>query len=92
MIIVYLLIIIRNSSCLLHHTSLIIERIRWDSIQPDHILVWILHDDVLAITHTQHDIDDGADNTPAVGDVQVHLSSEFARFVTQDTEDDMILS
>ena len=86
-----LLVIISNGRRLLSDTTLVIECIRWHGIQSEHVLVWILYNHVLAITHLEHHVHDCADDAPSVGNVQVHLRSEFARLVAQDTEDDVVL-
>ena len=58
-------------------------------IQSEQCLIWILYQDVFAIFHVSAHIDDGPDDTPAVGEVEIHLLGEFARIVADDAEDDV---
>lgn len=84
-----LLVILINLSQL--DLVLLLERVHGDAVQAEHSLVGVLDEDVLALVHAQDHVDDGADNTPSVVEVERHLGSELAGLVGEHAEDDVVV-
>jgi len=71
--------------------SLIFKRPGGDLVEPQESLIRVLDEDILAILHSTHHIDNRPDNTPSVREVQVHLLGEFARVVAYNAQNDMFV-
>lgn len=64
----------------------LLKSARWDLVQPKHGSIGVLDKYVLALGHMHAHVDDGANNTPSIREVEIHLVSEFAGLVSDDTE------
>ena len=64
---------------------------KWDRVQAKEGLVGVFDQDVLALIHTEHHVDDCADNSPAVVQVERHLRGEVAWLVGEHTKNDVIV-
>lgn len=75
-----------------HITLILLKSLLRNLIQPDRRLIRILDQYVLRIGRriSHHHVDEGADDGPAVVEVQVHLGGKFAWFVAQHAQDDVV--
>jgi hypothetical protein len=70
---------------------LLLESVKRNLVQAEKRLVGVLDKHVLAFLHTQHHVDNGADDTPSVVEVERHLRGELAGLVGENTEDDVVV-
>ena len=71
--------------------DLFLEGVVWDRVQAQDRLVRILDEHVLALVHLEAHVDDGADDAPAIVEVECHLVGEVARLVGEHAEDDVVV-
>lgn len=64
---------------------------RRDLVQPENRLIRVLDEHILALGHMQTHVDDRADDTPAVGEVEIHLVGKLAGLVSDDAEDNVAI-
>lgn len=60
-------------------------------VQTKDRLVGVLDQNILAVIHLQAHVDNGADNTPTVVEIEGHLSGEITRLVGEDAEDNVVV-
>lgn len=68
----------------------LLESVRRDLVKADGGLVGVLDKHELAVVFAHNEVDEGADNSPAVVDVEVHLAGELARLVAKHAENNVI--
>lgn len=74
------------------HLVVAVEAARGELVQAEDRLVGVLDEDVLAVLlASETHVGNSADNTPAVGQRQVHLVGEVARLPADDAEDDVLV-
>lgn len=71
--------------------AIILETASWDLVQAQDLLVGVLDKNVLALLTLETHVGDCADNTPTVGQAQVHLLSEVAGLPAYNTEDNVLV-
>jgi hypothetical protein len=79
-----LLILLSDLSLLL---GLLLKRRTRHVVQSQDLLIWVLDKHVLALGLRHAHVDDSADDTPAVGEGEVHLRREVAGLPADDAED-----
>lgn len=71
--------------------GLFFERVFRHRVEAENGLVGVLDQNVLAFVHLHAHVDDGADDTPSVVEVERHLRGEVTRLVGEDAEDDVVV-
>ena len=71
--------------------DILLESVVRYRVQAKDRLIGVFDQDVLAIIHLQAHVDNGADNTPTVVEIEGHLSGEVTRLVGEDAEDDVVI-
>tara|TARA_R110002060_G_scaffold13080_5_gene18614 strand:- start:403 stop:783 length:381 start_codon:yes stop_codon:yes gene_type:complete len=71
--------------------TIILEATSWDLVQTQDLLVGVLDKNVLALLALKTHVGDRADDTPAVGETQVHLLSEIAGLPAYNTENNVLV-
>ena len=93
---IQIFILMKTNSLLLINTShllFLLKGIARDVVKTDGRLVGVLDKHKLGLLLVlRHDhVNKGADNGPAVVQVQVHLGGKFARLVAENTKDDVVV-
>ena len=70
---------------------LLLEGVERHGVQAEKRLVRVLDEDVLALVHAEYHVDDSADNSPSVVEVECHLGGEVTGLVCKHTEDDVVV-
>lgn len=69
----------------------LVEAAGGDFVESKNGLVGVLDEDELALLALEAHVGNGADDTPAVGEGQVHLVGEVAGLPADDAEDDVLV-
>lgn len=71
--------------------AIVLKGVHGNLVQAQHWLVGVLDEHVLALLTLQAHVGDRADNTPSVGERQVHLLCKVARLPAYDAENDVAI-
>lgn len=87
----YLLFSLLDFLNLLLLVVLLVEAASRDLVQSQDRLVGVLDEDKLALLALEAHVGNGADDTPAVGEGQVHLVGEVAGLPANDAENNVLI-
>lgn len=71
--------------------TILVQAVGRNFIQTEDGLVGVLDEDELAVLPLETHVDDGADNTPSVGQRQVHLVGEVSGLPADNPQDDVLI-
>lgn len=86
----HLLVLLIDAAHIVAGILILLESVCGNLVQADSGLVGVLDKDVLAVLLAHDHVDECADNSPSVVEVEVHLGGELAGLVTEHTEDDVV--
>ena len=69
----------------------LLESVFWHRVEAKNRLVGVLNQHVLALLHLETHVDNSADDSPSIIEVERHLVSEVAGLVCENTEDDVVV-
>jgi hypothetical protein len=86
----HLLVLLVNAAHVVAGILILLEGVCGDLVQADCRLVGVLDKHVLAVVLAHDHVDECADDSPAVVEVEVHLGGELAGLVAEHAEDDVV--